>query len=110
MIKAAAGSAVTVRVDHTVESEVEALFDRVFRGHGKLDLLVNRIAGEDPLMAQWCSFWRTDLTNAEAALRQSLLSHIITAKHAARHMIQNRRGLIVEVTESDLLIAPRIFS
>jgi NAD(P)-dependent dehydrogenase (short-subunit alcohol dehydrogenase family) len=56
-------------------------------------------------MAQWCSFWKTDLTNAEAALRQSLLSHIITAKHAAPHMIQNRRGLIVEVTENDLLFA-----
>jgi NAD(P)-dependent dehydrogenase (short-subunit alcohol dehydrogenase family) len=66
---------------------------------------VNSIAGEDPLMAQWCSFWKTDLTNAEAGLRQSLLSHIITAKHAARHMIQNRRGLIVEVTENDLLSA-----
>jgi NAD(P)-dependent dehydrogenase (short-subunit alcohol dehydrogenase family) len=97
MITAAGGSAVPVRVDHTVESEVEAFFQRVIRDHGRLDLLVNSIAGEDPLMAQWCSFWKTDLTNADAALRQSLLSHIITAKHAAPHMIQNRRGLIVEV-------------
>jgi NAD(P)-dependent dehydrogenase (short-subunit alcohol dehydrogenase family) len=105
MITAAGGSAVPVRVDHTVESEVEALFQRVIRDHGRLDLLVNGIAGEDPLMAQWCSFWKTDLTNAEAALRQSLLSHIITAKHAAPYMIQNRRGLIVEVTENDLLWA-----
>lgn len=105
MIAAAGGSAVPVRVDHTVESEVETLFQRVIRDHGKLDLLVNSIAGEDPLMAQWCPFWKTDLTNAEAALRQSLLSHIITAKHAAAHMIQNRRGLIVEVTENDLLSA-----
>jgi NAD(P)-dependent dehydrogenase (short-subunit alcohol dehydrogenase family) len=86
MIAAAGGSAVPVRVDHTVESEVEALFQRVIRDHGRLDLLVNSIAGEDPLMAQWCSFWKTDLT-------------------AAPHMIQNRRGLIVEVTENDLLWA-----
>lgn len=56
-------------------------------------------------MAQWCSFWKADLTNAEGALRHSLLSHIITAKHAALHMIQDRRGLIVEVTENDLLWA-----
>lgn len=105
MITAAGGSAVPVRVDHTVESEVESLFQRVMRDHGRLDLLVNSIAGEDPLMAQWCSFWKTDLTHAEAALRQALLSHIIAAKHAATHMIQNRRGLIVEVTENDLLWA-----
>ncbi len=105
MILAAGGSAVALRVDHTVEAEVEALFERVERERGRLDVLVNSIAGEDPLMAQWCSFWKTDLKNAEAALRQSLLSHIITAKHAAPYMIRNRRGLIVEVTENDVLSA-----
>jgi len=105
MISAAGGSAVALRVDHTVEQEVEALFQRVEREHGRLDVLVNSVAGEDPMMAQWCSFWQTDLGNAEAALRQSLLSHIITAKHAAPYMIRNRRGLIVEVTENDILSA-----
>ena len=105
MISAAGGSAVALRVDHTVEEEVEALFQRVEREHGRLDVLVNSIAGEDPLMAQWCFFWKTDLKNAEAALRQSLLSHIITAKHAAPLMIRRRRGLIVEVTENDFLMA-----
>jgi NAD(P)-dependent dehydrogenase (short-subunit alcohol dehydrogenase family) len=105
MISAAGGSAMALRVDHTVEEEVEALFERVDRECGRIDMLVNSIAGEDPLMAQWCSFWKTDLKNAEAALRQSLLSHIITAKHAAPYMIRNRRGLIVEVTENDVLSA-----
>src|SRR5580698_9997349 len=105
MISAAGGSGVALRVDHTVEEEVEALFQRVGRERGRLDVLVNSIAGEDPLMAQWCSFWKTDLKNAEAALRQSLVSHIITAKHAAPYMIRNRRGLIVEVTENDILSA-----
>src|SRR5712691_6253338 len=105
MISAAGGSAVALRVDHTVEAEVETLFQRVDRECGGLDLLVNSIAGENPLMAQWCSFWKTDLKNAEAAFRQSLLSHIITAKHAAPYLIRNRRGLIVEVTENDVLSA-----
>jgi NAD(P)-dependent dehydrogenase (short-subunit alcohol dehydrogenase family) len=105
MIGAAGGSAVALRVDHTVEEMVEALFQRVERERGRLDVLVNSITGEDPLMAQWCSFWKTDLKNVEAALRQSLLSHIITAKHAAPYMIRSRHGLIVEVTENDLLSA-----
>lgn len=105
MIRAAGGSAIGLRVDHTVEAEVEALFQRVASEHGRLDVLVNSIAGEDPLMAQWCSFWEADLGNAEAGLRQSVLSHIITAKHAAAYMIRNHRGLIVEVTESDVLSA-----
>ena len=105
MIAAAGGTAVAVRVDHTVEAEVEALFRRVDSEHGRLDVLVNSIAGEDPLMAQWCSFWKTNLDNAEAALRQSLVSHIITAKHAAPYMIKRHQGLIVEVTENDILSA-----
>src|SRR5262249_17923612 len=92
-------SAIEVRVDHTVETEVEALFERVSKESGRLDVLVNSIAGEDRAMGGWSSFWTTDLTHAETALRQSLLSHIITAKHAAAGMIQKRRGLIVEVTE-----------
>lgn len=105
IIGAAGGSAVALRVDHTLEAEVAALFQRVVRERGRLDLLVNSIAGEDPLMAQWCSFWKTDLKNADTALRQSLVSHIITAKHAAPYMIRNQHGLIVEVTESDVFSA-----
>jgi NAD(P)-dependent dehydrogenase (short-subunit alcohol dehydrogenase family) len=103
MIASAGGTAVAVRVDHTVESEVEALFERVDTDHGRLDILVNSIAGEDPrgTMAQWCAFWKTKLDAAELTFKQSLLSHIITAKHAAPHMIRRKRGLIVEVTEND---------
>ena len=54
-------------------------------------------------MGQWGSFWKANLKDGEAILRQALLSHIITAKHAAPLMIARRRGLIVEVTESDIL-------
>jgi NAD(P)-dependent dehydrogenase (short-subunit alcohol dehydrogenase family) len=105
LIVAAGGAATAIRVDHTIESEVEALFGRIDREHGRMDLVVNSIAGEDPMMSQWGSFWKTDLTHAEAIFRQALLSHIITSKHAAPLMIRKRRGAIVEVTESDLLVA-----
>lgn len=84
---AAGGTTIPVRVDHAVESEVEALFARV----------------EDPLVGAYGWFWDADLTNAAKALENALLSHIITAKHAAKLMIKARRGLIVEVTEGDFL-------
>ncbi|HEY7450552.1 MAG TPA: SDR family NAD(P)-dependent oxidoreductase [Vicinamibacterales bacterium] len=105
MIRSAGGKSIAVRIDHTVESEVRALFARLEREHGRLDVLVNSIAGEEPLMGQWCSFWRTDLAHGDAIFRQSLLSHIMTAKHAVPVMIKRRRGLIVEVTENDILSA-----
>jgi NAD(P)-dependent dehydrogenase (short-subunit alcohol dehydrogenase family) len=105
LIKAEGGTAIAVRVDHCVESEVESFFARIDREHGRLDVLVNSIAGEEPMMAEWNAFWKTNLTDGEAVFRQALLSHIITAKHAAPLMIRRRRGLIVEVTENDILLA-----
>jgi NAD(P)-dependent dehydrogenase (short-subunit alcohol dehydrogenase family) len=105
MITAAGGAAIPIRVDHTVDSEVQALSLRIDREQGRLDVLVNSVAGEDPMMYQWGSFWETDLQNAEAIFRQCILSHILTSKHAAPLMIRARRGLIVEVTEGDTLFA-----
>jgi len=105
MIARDGGSAIPLRVDHANEAEVSALFDRIDRDHGRVDILVNSIAGEDPLMRQWGSFWTVDLAQADAVLRQGVVSHIITAKHAATRMIKAGRGLIVEVTEGDALYA-----
>ena len=42
MITSAGGSAIALRVDHTVESEVEELFGRVVRERGRLDILVKQ--------------------------------------------------------------------
>jgi NAD(P)-dependent dehydrogenase (short-subunit alcohol dehydrogenase family) len=103
IIVAAGGTAIPVRVDHSIEREVEALFAQVDREHGRLDIVVNSIAGEDPLAGAYGWFWDADLTNTTKALENSLVSHIITAKHAAKLMIRARSGLIVEVTEGDAL-------
>src|SRR4051794_12536712 len=103
MITAAGGTAVALRVDHTIESEVKALFGRIARRHKRVDILVNSIAGEDPLMGQWGHLWEANLKDADTILRQALTSRIITAKHAAMLMLQRRSGMIVEVTENDML-------
>ena len=105
MIQRAGGTAIPLCVDHTVESDVEGLVTRVEREQGRLDILVNSIAGEDPLMGQWGSFWKADVKHSDAIFRQAIVSHIITAKHAAPIMMRGRRGLIVEVTENDMLHA-----
>jgi NAD(P)-dependent dehydrogenase (short-subunit alcohol dehydrogenase family) len=103
LITAGGGRAIALRVDHTAEAEVEALVAKILQDYGRLDVLVNSIAGEEPLMAQWGSFWQVDVSHADQVLRQALVSHIITAKHVAPHLIRTRRGLIVEVTENDVL-------
>lgn len=105
MIEAEGGSCIAVRVDHTKEDEVQALFERVESERGRLDVLADSVAGEDMRMAGWTSLWETDLKDALAVLENALLSHVITAKHAAPSMIKKKRGLIVEVTEFDLLFS-----
>ena len=103
MVAAAGGTGVAVQVDHTVEAEVKSLFARVVRESGRLDIVVDSVAGEDPILGGWGAFWQTDLQRGADALRQAILSHLITAKYAAPHMIKKRRGLIVEVTEGDTI-------
>jgi NAD(P)-dependent dehydrogenase (short-subunit alcohol dehydrogenase family) len=103
MINAAGGAATAVRVDHTNEKEVRALFRRILRAHRRLDIVVDSVAGEDPLMGVYGSLWQADLATADAVFRQGLTSRIITAKHAALAMMPAKRGLIVEVTENDMI-------
>src|SRR3954471_14558251 len=47
MIEAAGGPATAVRVDHTNEKEVDALFRRIARAHKRIDIVVDSVAGED---------------------------------------------------------------
>jgi NAD(P)-dependent dehydrogenase (short-subunit alcohol dehydrogenase family) len=103
LIAAAGGAAIAVRVDHTIEREVARLFRRILRAHHRLDLVVDSVAGEDPLLKQHGFLWQTDLRNADQMFRQGLTSRIITAKHAALAMMPAKRGLIVEVTENDII-------
>src|SRR5499433_1729384 len=103
IITAAGGHAIAVRVDHTNEAEVKALFRRILRAHKRLDIVVDSVAGEDPLMGTYGFLWQADLKAADAIFRQGLISRIITAKHAALAMKPARRGLIVEVTENDMI-------
>jgi NAD(P)-dependent dehydrogenase (short-subunit alcohol dehydrogenase family) len=103
MIKAAGGTAIALRVDHTNEKDVKALFRRILRAHKRIDIVVDSVAGEDPLMRQYGFLWQADLEGAAVIFRQGLTSRIITAKHAALAMMRAKRGVIVEVTENDTI-------
>jgi NAD(P)-dependent dehydrogenase (short-subunit alcohol dehydrogenase family) len=103
MINAAGGNAIAVRVDHTRETEVKVLFRRIMRAHRRIDVVVDSVAGEDPVMGAYGFLWQADVTQAETIFRQAMTSRIITAKHAALAMMPAKRGLIVEVTESDMI-------
>jgi len=101
MVTARGGSGIAVRVDHLVPAEVEALFARVRADHGRLDVLVNDISEGE--LHDWQPFWKVSLDKGFRALDRGVRSHIITSQYAAPLMIEQRRGLIVEIGDGDTL-------
>src|SRR4029450_13831841 len=75
----------------------------IMRADKRIDVVVDSVAGEDPLMGGYGLLWQADLKTADALFRQGLPSRIMTAKYAALAMIPAKRGLIVEVTENDMI-------
>lgn len=100
LVTARGGAGIPVRVDHTVPAEVEALVERIRQEQeGRLDILINDIWGGDPLCEWGVPFWQHSLENGLQALRQGVLTHMVTSHYAAPLMVARRQGLIVEVTD-----------
>ncbi|HEY5599598.1 MAG TPA: SDR family oxidoreductase [Candidatus Manganitrophaceae bacterium] len=95
------GVGISARVDHTIEDQVKALFERVKAEQGRLDLLVNDVWGGDELTEWGKPFWELSLQKGELMLQRAVYSHIITIRYAAPLMIERGEGLIVEITDGD---------
>jgi NAD(P)-dependent dehydrogenase (short-subunit alcohol dehydrogenase family) len=100
LVTAAGGNGIAVRVDHGMEAEVKALFARVKREQGRLDVLVNVLGGPE---AEWKPFWKLKLGEELPAWEAYVRPHLITSYYAAPLMVAGRRGLIATVQESHTL-------
>ena len=101
-VKARGGLGIAVRCDHTVDAEVDALFDRIRRDHGRLDVLVNNVWGgyEDrdcrPLPLR--PFWEQSLHQWDSMFTAGLRAHLTASRLAVPLMLPQGRGLIVSTT------------
>ncbi len=100
MVTARGGCGIHVRVNHADEDDVEALFERIEVEQGRLDVLVNDVWGGDELTEWGKPFWELDLERGLTMLEQSVHSHIITSRYGMPLMVEQNRGLIVEITDS----------
>ena len=103
LVTACGGTGIWVRVDHGLEVEVEALFERVRDEQGRLDVLVNDVWGGDVLTEWGRPFWELSTRKGLAMLRQAVHSHIITSRHGVPVLLERNQGLVVEVTDGDFL-------
>ncbi len=103
MVTARGGEGIAVRVDHTDEAQVEALFARVEEEQGYLDVLVNDIWGGDELTEWGKPFWKLSQKKGLLMLEGAIHTHIITSRHGVPLMVERGAGLIVEITDGDFL-------
>jgi NAD(P)-dependent dehydrogenase (short-subunit alcohol dehydrogenase family) len=104
MVTARGGRGIAVRCDHTVDADVEQLFARVQREHGRIDLMVNNA---------WGGYEQHDHRKFTAPLHEQPLRHwdgmftagvrptLVGGRFAASLMLQQRDGLIINITAWD---------
>jgi NAD(P)-dependent dehydrogenase (short-subunit alcohol dehydrogenase family) len=88
------GKGIAVQVDHADDEQVAALFDRVGREQGRLDILVNNAFALPDDLTVPKPFWEKPLSNWEM-VDVGVRSNFVAAWHAARIMVPQRSGLIV---------------
>jgi NAD(P)-dependent dehydrogenase (short-subunit alcohol dehydrogenase family) len=91
------GIGIPMRVDHTADADVRALFARVQAEQGRLDLLVNNAWGgyENYDGAAFVApFWEQPLTRWEGMFAAGVRTQFIASRYAAPLMISAGSGLI----------------
>lgn len=104
LVTARGGAGIPVRCDHTVDLEVESLFARVEAEQGRLDILVNNVWGgyEKYLDDSFVSpFWEQPLWRWDAMFVAGVRAHYSASRLAARLMLLNKSGLIINTTFYD---------
>lgn len=98
-VTARGGLGIPVQCDHTREAEVEALFDRLKREHGRLDIVVsNAWGGYEDYDGFDGVFWEQPLWRLDKMYVAGLRAHVVTSIFSARLMVPQRRGLLILTT------------
>ena len=100
MVTKLGGKGVPVRCDHRIDSDVESLFERVRREQGGLDLLVNNAFASPQQKLLWSGlpFWELPLSVWDDLNAVGLRSHFVASRFAVPLMLEDRRGLIINVS------------
>lgn len=93
-IRAAGGTAVPIQADVSDPGQVAAMFRAVDEAFGGLDVLVNNAGVDGPRAPTW----EADPAAWERVLKVDLFGAFLCAREAARRMVAQRRGVIVNLT------------
>jgi len=92
------GRGIGVRVDHSDDAQVEALFARVREESGRLDVVVANAWGgyeDHDWQTFGAPFWEQPLSRWHTMFESGLRMQLTTARFAAPLLLEQQRGLIV---------------
>lgn len=106
MVTARGGTGIPVRVDHTVDAEIESLFKQVKREQGSLDVLVNNAWGGYEDYAHHggdaavfdAVFWEQPIERWDKMWQAGVRATLATTKAALPLMFAQREGIIINTT------------
>jgi len=102
-VTAAGGKGIAVRVDHSIDEQVQSLFAQVSREQGRLDILVNNACALDDQLTAPGNFWEKPLSIAQmldVGLRSSYVASYYGAPLMVKQRSGQRSGLIVFTSAS----------
>src|SRR5579862_7931673 len=91
------GEGIPVRCDHTVDGDVERLFDEITSRHSRLDLVVN-VASPDFSSMVGKPFWELPFDDITRCLDIGPRSNYVTTALAARTMVPQGGGVIINIS------------
>lgn len=97
-IDKAGGKGIGLSCDHADDSSVQAVFERIGRHHGRLDVLVNNVFAAPNVMPVNVPFWKTPISLWDTLHRVGLRSHYVASQLAVPLMLPQKRGLIVNTS------------
>jgi NAD(P)-dependent dehydrogenase (short-subunit alcohol dehydrogenase family) len=101
LVTEAGGLGIAVYCDHTRDEEVEALYRRIGKEQGKLDILVNNAWGgyEGYDDAPFDSpFWEQPMWRLDRMYTTGLRSHALSSRLGVKLMLKQKQGLIINTT------------
>ncbi|MCI0487834.1 MAG: SDR family NAD(P)-dependent oxidoreductase [Blastocatellia bacterium] len=95
---------IAIACDHQDDRQVQSAFQRIADEEGRLDLLVNNVWGgyenmlEDGEFTWTRPFWQQPLWRWDAMFQSGVRAHYVASQLAARMMVTQRSGLIVNIS------------
>lgn len=98
------GTVIGIKCDHTNDSDVEKVFNKINLEHGRLDILVNNVWGGYEHFNNGTEFWKEQefwtvpISRWDSMFDAGVRAHYVASSFAAPMMIKQNESLIVNIS------------